>query len=71
MFCGTPANFLSQRFSGNLCLTVIYFSEAEMHNCMVMTEAGARARETVRDIAPVWTLWVLRKTTAQAIRGGH
>lgn len=66
MFCSMPANFLSERFSGNLCLTVIYFSKAEMHNCIVMTEAGAD-RETVRDIAPVWTLWVLQKTTTQAI----
>lgn len=30
-FCKTPANFLLQRFSGKLCLTVIYFTEADMH----------------------------------------
>lgn len=30
-FCKTPANFLLQRLSGKLCLTVIYFTEADMH----------------------------------------
>lgn len=30
-FCKMPANVLLERFSGKLCLTVIYFTEAEVH----------------------------------------
>lgn len=41
---------------------VIYLSEVEMDKTALMSEDGVDCK-TVRDIAPVWTLWILPEPT--------
>lgn len=64
MFCCMPANFLLERFSGKLFLTVIYFSEEEMHKIM---EGGSNLKNYERHCPCVGTGGTTKVSSSQQV----